>query len=95
MWSDLANDPPIQETEDEGYLSLMKLVPEDKREMASSMLRGLLANVKAQLTPDNYRVYCAHLKAAWEAHQVNDHEKARTILAQYGIPYDLLVMQMA
>jgi len=94
MWGDLTVDAPV-ESEDEGYLSLIQLVPETQREMASSMLRGLLANVKAQLSSDNYRTYCANLKAAWDAHSRGDVVTARKILAAYGIPYDLLVAQMA
>lgn len=94
MWGDLTVDT-APESDDEGYLSLIQLVPETQREMASSMLRGLLANVKAQLSSDNYRLYCANLKAAWQFHQAGDPEAARSILAQYGIPYDLLVAQMA
>jgi len=93
MWGDIAK-APIAEPEDEGYLSLIQLVPEDRREMAASMLRGLLANVKAQLSPENYRIYCGNLKAAWDAHQSGDHNTARAILANYGIPYDMIVAQM-
>jgi len=94
MWGDIAQ-APIAEPEDEGYLSLIQLVPEDRREMASSMLRGLLANVKAQLSPENYRIYCGNLKAAWDAHQSGNHDVARRILSAYGIPYDAIVAQMA
>jgi hypothetical protein len=93
MWGDLATDTPVPES-DEGYLSLIQLVPEDRREMASSMLRGLLANVKAQLTPENYRTYCSHLRAAWEAHSRGDAATARLILDSYGLPYDLIVARM-
>lgn len=94
MWGDMAVERP-DEPEDEGYLSLIQLLPDDKREMASTMLRGMLANVKAQLTPENYRIYCGHLKAAWDAHQSGDRATARTILMGYGIPYDVIVEQMA
>lgn len=94
MWGDLTVDT-APEPEDDGYLSLIQLVPEDKREMASSMLKGFLSNVKAQLSPDHYRTYCDHLKAAWTAHQNGDTATARHILAQYGVPYDQLVAQMA
>lgn len=94
MWGDL-NADTAPEPEDEGYLSLIQLVPDDKREMASSMLKGFLSNVKAQLSPENYRTYCSHLKAAWTAHQNGDSATARAILAQYGLPYDQLVAEMA
>jgi hypothetical protein len=94
MWGDLATDLPPVEPDDEGYTSLIQLVPDEKREMASSMLRGLLSNVKAQLSPDQYVAYCGHLKAAWAAHSRGDAATARTILAAYGLPYDMLVAQM-
>lgn len=94
MWGDMAVSNPEPEPEDEGYASLIQLVPDEKREMASSMLRGLLANVKAQLTPDNYRLYCSHLKTAWQAHESGDANTARSILQGYGIPYDMIVARM-
>lgn len=94
MWGDLIVAPE-PDSEDEGYISLLNLIPEANREMGSTMLRGLLANVKAQLSPENYRIYCGHLKAAWDAHQSGDAETARTILTGYGIPYDMLVAKMA
>lgn len=95
MWGDMNVSPPLAPEEDEGYLSLIQLVPDDKREMASSLLRGLLANVKAQLSPENYAVYCSHLKEAWNAHQRGDADTARKILMGYGIPYDVIVAQMS
>ena len=94
-WADLASTPPSETEPDEGYNSLIQLVPEDRREMASTMLRGLLSNVRAQLSPENYRIYCGNLREAWNAHQSGDADKARSILNAYGIPYDMIVAQMS
>ena len=94
MWGDLAVQKQ-EETPDEGFASLIELIPPDRREDAESMLRGFLSNVRSQLSPENYRVFCANLKQAWNAHTSGDQDTARSILAAYGLPYDMLVAQLS
>lgn len=87
MFGDLQVTEPEN---DEGLQSLLEMVPADKRDMAEPMLRGYLGNVRAQLGDENYLIYCADLKRAYEAHVAGDHETSAAITSKYGIPYEML-----
>jgi hypothetical protein len=80
--------PPVED--DEGAAALIAMLPEQHRQMGAPMMRGMLANVKSQLSEADYQTYCASLKRAYEAHIAGDYDTARQIIESYGLPYDML-----
>jgi hypothetical protein len=96
MWGDIGtNDAPDPMDTDEGFQSLMAMVPEDKRAMGEPMLKGFFSQIKAQLSPADYAVYCQTLKNGYLAYAAGDHETAKQIIESLGLPYEMLAGQLA
>lgn len=89
-WSTLAE--PVEQTQDDpATASLLAIIPADRREMFAPALRGMLANIRAQVSEGEYLIYCQTLKRGHELYEAGDHDGARQIFEGYGLPYDLMV----
>lgn len=94
MWNDLAATAAQPETpveDDDGVKALIAILPADRREMGIPLIRGMLANVRAQVSEADYTTYCANLKRAYEAQISGDFDTARQIIEAYGLPYEMMV----
>lgn len=100
-WSDIyaaADDAAaiqiLEPPTDDGYLTLIQLVPEDRREMAGPMLEMLLANMHQLLGDENYVVFCDDVKQGWQFFTEGNRDSANEKIAKYGFSFDMLESMM-
>jgi hypothetical protein len=90
-WGELEQNKVVTEVDDDATRSLFALIPEERREMAEPMLRGLLSMIKAQIGPEAYATFCADMRLAYEYYEHGDENIARALLAHYGLDWDTLM----
>lgn len=93
LWTDTYNAPESEA--DPALDALLAMMKPEVRQLAEPMMRGYFAQIRAQLSPDDYQTYCASLKRAYEAHKAGDHDTARQIVEAYGLSYDQMAMALA
>lgn len=84
-WADMFNAPAEPQESDPATDALLSMIPEQHRDFAAPMMRGLFSQIQAQLGPENYAVFCRDLQGAATQYLAGNREPAAQLFGAYGM----------
>lgn len=97
-WADtftIANETPDPDPieSDQGYITLLSMVPPDRQEQAKPFLGMILSQIKSQLG-ENYPVFVNDVRTGYEYFASGDIENADATVGKYGFSFSTLQAMM-